>query len=103
MNPKSDLRVFLGALGVHESAANEFFLHLKAAHFGQPVDIASFVGGCVKLCGGAQSIDLQGMMCELKLLHRKVRDIHHEVKSVSSEIAERLASSPERAYHRLDV
>lgn len=76
----SRMREYLGAIGIHTTDAERFFHMLKAAHFGKPVAKDSFVAGILKLPGVAQSIDMQGLTCQLKLVHKKLHDLVKHVK-----------------------
>jgi hypothetical protein len=80
------LRTYLGSQGIHEADADYFYQMLLAAHFGKEVGISSFVGGCMKLKGGAQSLDLQALVMEVKIMHKKMHDIYKELKGVEFEI-----------------
>merc|ERR1719401_3350709 len=83
-DPRSKVRVYLGSLGIHEADTYHFFEMLKAAHFGQDVEISSFVVGVLKLKGEAQSLDVQALIFELKLVHKRIVDIHDRLKSVEA-------------------
>jgi hypothetical protein len=80
------LRTYLGSQGIHEADAEQFYQMLVAAHFGQKVGISSFVGGCMKLAGNAQSLDLQALIMEMKIMHKTVHDIYKELKGVEYEL-----------------
>jgi hypothetical protein len=76
----SRLRTYLGAAGVHEADAERFFKMLKSANFEQDVLIADFVGGCMKLRGTAQSLDMQALAFEVKNIHKRILDLHREFR-----------------------
>merc|ERR1712146_326287 len=57
--PRSKLRIYLGAMGVHMADAERFYSMLKTASFESRVDVSSFVCSCMKLKGHAMSMDLQ--------------------------------------------
>jgi voltage-gated sodium channel len=69
---KCALRTYFGVNGIHEAEAMRFFHMLQASENNKEVSIASFVRGCLKLSGSAQSLDIQGIACELQLMHRKL-------------------------------
>lgn len=86
LRPHSELREYLGAIGVHSTDAERFFYMLKAAHFGKPVGTESLVAGLIKLPGVAQSLDVQALLCELKLVHRRVLALSKEMKCIEEEM-----------------
>merc|ERR1719188_1152823 len=46
---RESLLTYLGAQGIHTADAEHFFKLLVHAHAGPRVEIAAFVGGCMKL------------------------------------------------------
>lgn len=74
------LGTYLGAQGIQPDDAEHFFKLLLNAHSASKVEIAAFVAGCMKLRGDAQSVDLQALHFELKILHRKISAIYTEMK-----------------------
>lgn len=91
------MRTYLGSIGVHTADAKRFFCMLKAASFGKPIMIQTVVGGCMRLVEGAQAIDLQGLGCELRIMHKKFIDFGKEFEMLrnclSNDTDERYQSS----------
>jgi voltage-gated sodium channel len=80
-NTRGKLRTYLGSMGIHEGDAERFFMMLQTAHQGQPVANNLFVAGCLRLQGGAQSLDLQAVVSELNILHHDIRDIKKALRT----------------------
>jgi voltage-gated sodium channel len=80
---RESLLTYLGAQGVHSADAEHFYKLLSLAHSTPKVEIAAFVGGCMKLRGDAQSLDLQALIFEMKVVHKKINAIYTEMKGSS--------------------
>jgi hypothetical protein len=74
-NVGSKLRTYMGALGLDKKDAELFFWMLKSANFNMAVEIRSFVAGLVKLKGGATSLDMQALVFQTRIIHRRLDDL----------------------------
>jgi len=65
------LHAYLATLGLDIKDSKLFFDMLREASLRDgEVDIESFVNGCMRLKGGATSLDMQALLFETKVIHR---------------------------------
>jgi hypothetical protein len=91
--PTGKLRQYLASMGIHEADAVHFYHLLKSATFGKEVEIPHFVSGVMRLRGDVQNLDVQGLIVEMKIVHKKIHEVHRELRQTGTEVRRGLTLS----------
>merc|ERR1712050_355967 len=81
------LRSYLSSMGIHEEDAQQFFHILQSASMREDVrgvEISHFVGGVMKLRSDVQNLDMQTLIVEMKIVHKKVNELHRELRKAET-------------------
>merc|ERR1712183_300760 len=64
------LKAYLSVLGLDITEAETFLKILSKAANDTPIEIEDFVDGCLRMKGGASSLDMQALLFEMKMVRR---------------------------------
>jgi hypothetical protein len=84
---KSDQgRIFLGVLGLSPTDTRIVFEALSRVQ--QKVPVKEFVQGCLRMKGGATSIDMHSVQFEIQNMHKLLQDMSRDLQAVRDEAHE---------------